>query len=210
MNKMKPRLDHLILGIEDLDRGIEWLRNKTGVTAARGGSHPGMGTRNALLSLGKSQYLEIMSLDPKQKRPGWMAALIRGLQTPQLVAWAAAVPDIHTIESAAKREGYECEGPADGSRTKPDGSTLSWRLLRVRGDYGNAIPFFIEWISISGHPSSDAPLGCRLEDMEIYHPQADQVREMLRRLGIAVAVQKDANARLRAVLATPNGKVALE
>jgi hypothetical protein len=51
------QIDHVILGIDDLDRGVKAFEAATGVKPVYGGKHPG-GTRNALVSLGDGIYLE--------------------------------------------------------------------------------------------------------------------------------------------------------
>jgi hypothetical protein len=205
--KAESVLDHLLLGVPDLDMGIDWVREKTHVSAIKGGNHPGVGTRNALLSMGNRQYIEIISIDPKQTATSRTAELIRGLRAPQLITWAAATTNILSLLHLVKEADYAFEGPLDGSRMKPDGAILRWKTLRALTDCGDAIPFFIEWDAGTEHPSADSPSGCRLVSFEIRHPEVGRVRETLRKLGIIATVHPGEKPQLEAILDTPAGRM---
>ena len=67
MSNGGSRVDHLVWCVPDLDAGIRALEAMTGVKAVAGGRHPGVGTHNALLSLGDTaSYIEIIAPDPGQ------------------------------------------------------------------------------------------------------------------------------------------------
>src|SRR6202790_3243754 len=108
-------LDHILLGCNDLDRGIAFVEEHTGVRAAFGGVHPGRGTRNALLSLGERHYLEIIAPDPQQAGAPDIRNL-RQLAEPRLVSWAAHPGDINQFAAFLRSGGIEFEGPTPGSR----------------------------------------------------------------------------------------------
>lgn len=205
-------VDHLLLGVADLDRGIEWVEKATGVKAVVGGVHPGMGTRNALLSLGGRRYLEIIAPDPAQTAFNFQID-IRKLAEPRLITWAAAASDIEGLGKKAREAGYPIFGPRDGSRAKPDGKTLKWKTLGVQSAFGRdgvePIPFFIQWAADSPHPSQDSPAGCELQSLVMEHPEAAKVRETLKNLGIDAEVRQAEGARIRASLKTPKGAVEL-
>jgi hypothetical protein len=136
-------MDHLVFGVPDLARGIEFVEHKTGVRARFGGQHPGRGTHNALLSLGGRQYLEIIAIDPVQtEAPGLLFPELKSLSQPQLIAWAVAVESVVDTAKRAKAENIETVGPLAGSRAQADGSLLTWKTLRLAGARAAGLPFF--------------------------------------------------------------------
>jgi len=200
-------LDHLLLGTSDLDQGILLVKEMTGLTPGMGGSHPGVGTRNALLSLGK-QYLEIIAPDPAQVSFSYRTDL-RKLGEPRLIAWAALSRNIDAAALKARGAGMEVFGPSDGSRKKPDGKILTWRVLGIQNSLGNStvdpVPFFIQWGEGVPHPSQDSVTDCRLESLGFEHPEPEKLRALLRKLGFNADVKRAAAARLTASIRTPKG-----
>lgn len=205
-------VDHLLLGVGDLDHGIAWVAKMTGVKAVVGGSHPGVGTRNALLSLGDKRYLEIIAPDPAQKEYNFPID-VRKLAEPRLITWAAGTNDIVSVARKARAAGYEIFGPREGSRARPDGKLLEWKTLGVLNELGGEgvepMPFFIEWAAGSLHPSQDSPEGCELQALEIEHPNAAGLTEALKKLEIGANVKEGKHVRLTATLRAPKGGVKL-
>ena len=89
---MLARIDHLVYATPDLDPGIEEIERALGVRATPGGQHPGRGTRNALIALGPTSYLEIIAPDRNQQPPREPRSFgIDELKDSRLVAWAATI-----------------------------------------------------------------------------------------------------------------------
>jgi hypothetical protein len=161
-----PKPDHIILGCKNLDDGIAYLEKLSGYRAAMGGSHPGRGTRNALLKLGFKSYLEILAPDPAQPELVWHKELTT-LDAPLLVGWATAINNIEQYATYLRERGTACLGPTPGSRTKPNGETLRWKTLGLEDDKAGILPFYIEWAQGSPHPSDEAPGACVLSRMSL-------------------------------------------
>ena len=199
-------LDHILLGCSDLDRGIDFVYQHTGVRAAFGGVHPGVGTQNALLSLGERHYLEIIAPDPKQ--PG--ATDSRGLKQlaePHLVGWAAHPGDIQAFANRLTQQGVAFTGPQPGSRKRPDGRVLTWKIVALNDDSSGFLPFFIEWSTDSIHPSIDAPSGCHLVRFEALSPDPESLSKKALQLGLSVSISKASTPRLHATVAGPTGEL---
>ena len=187
MSAVPADLDHILLGINDLNHGIAWLEERSGVRAALGGVHPGRGTRNALVSLGPRRYLEIIAPDPAQATASSGRELLdrlRTIQEPRLVGWAAHTGDLAAVAQKAAAAGIAIENPHDGSRARPDGRTLRWKSFNLKEDYAGVLPFFIEWSADSVHPSQDAPPGCALQHFFVESPAVKDVLAAAAKLGL--------------------------
>ena len=205
------RVDHLVYATPDLSLGIAKLETLLGVRATPGGQHPGRGTRNALIALGPSSYLEIIGPDPEQPKPEKALNFgIDGLGAPKLVTWAANGTDLEQLATEAARQGFKLGQVRSGSRQRPDGVVLSWRLtdpLTVVAD--GIVPFFIDW-GTTPHPSRTAAPGVTLVDLRAEHPDAERVQKMLGQIGLHLPVRPGPKPALIATVTSPRGRVELQ
>jgi catechol 2,3-dioxygenase-like lactoylglutathione lyase family enzyme len=204
------KLDHILLGCSDLNRGIAFVEKHLGVKAMFGGVHPGRGTQNALLSLGERHYLEIIAPDPAQPDSKSARRLqLEKLGAPRLVEWAAHPGDLASFAKKLQAASLPFEGPTPGSRKRPDGRMLQWQTLTLNDDASGSLPFFIEWSADSPHPSADAPAGCRLLQFELVTPEPERLAKTLALLSLSVPVVKGKDLQLRARFAGPKGTLEL-
>ena len=167
---MKGAIDHLMWACSDLESGIAAIESMTGKTPTPGGPHPGFGTRNALLDLANTTYLEIIAPDPEQSLKGNRGDEFAALDAPYLRTWAIRVEDLLASRDLLKSLGFEPRGPSAMSRALPSGELISWELLFLsqrngagaeRAFAGAALPFFIDWKD-SPHPCTSLEPGCEL------------------------------------------------
>lgn len=151
------RIDHVILGVNDLQKGIEEFEHLTGVRAVYGGAHPGRGTHNALVSLGEPHYLEILAPNPEDGGDtNWIGDL-KGLTSLTPVGWAARGEDLPALEQSLKDQGIETGEVRPGARNQPDGTRLAWKTLTFPPSSHPLLPFFIEWDPATAHRRRPRP-----------------------------------------------------
>ncbi|WP_439815548.1 VOC family protein [Zavarzinia sp. CC-PAN008] len=201
-----PELDHLVWAVPDLEQGCALFASLTGVAPATGGSHPGLGTRNALVSLGPDVYLELLAPDPQQDLAGTGGEWIAALPAPRLVAYCMR-GDLDQVAARLKHAGIAAAEPRAMQRTRPDGVTLRWRVLTMGSFlWGSTLPFWIDWQG-SPHPSRSTPTGCTLERFAVLSPEAELLARQHDALGLPIAAEGGAAPGFLACLATPRGPV---
>jgi hypothetical protein len=162
------RLDHLSYaaapdGLAATARRIGGLLGKD---FTDGGIHPRFGTRNMILPLADSTYLEIVEVldhPASDKAPFGQAVRARSALGGGWLGWVVSVDDITEVE---KRLGREA---AAGNRHRPDGTELKWQQIGVNGLISDPqLPFFVQWESpASQHPSAGGTNDCALACLEI-------------------------------------------
>ena len=208
--ELMSRVDHLVYATSDLNRGVEEIEKLLGVRATAGGQHPGRGTRNALIALGPTSYMEIIAPDPEQPPPKEPRPFgIDRLKESKLVAWFVKDRDLERLRGEAIRKGVQLGEVRSGSRRRPDGVLLSWQFTDPSAMVADGIvPLFINW-GDSPHPALTSPKGLTLVSLRAEHPDVRRVGEMLRHLGVDLPVKQGQSPALIAVIEGPRGRVEL-
>lgn len=219
MDVVPADLDHLVLTVPDLDEAVGDLARRAGVLPVAGGSHTGMGTRNALVGLGwrgrRRAYLELLGPDPDQppvppERTMLGAGSVWGAG-PRLHGWAVETPGeaFDRTLDRTRRAGLEVGTPAAAERRRPDGTLLSWRLAAPYPlGLGGVQPFLIDWQG-GAHPSDADLPWLELKGLGLQHPDPVRAGETLQILGARMEVTAGPAPRLTALLGTPGGDLAL-
>lgn len=211
----RHRIDHLLFGAPDLEQGIQAIQARLGVQPAYGGQHPGVGTHNALVSLGAGTYLEIIAPDPRQAVPASRLPYgLAHLQAPCLITWAIRPHDWDTYVTHLATLGMGAE-TQDRGRTRPDGERIAWRSTRLpspaivqQADMTGLIPFAIEWQTAT-HPSATAPGALDLQSLTLQHPDLDTLQYAADCLELPVRTEQTKKPGMVAMIGTPAGIVVL-
>jgi hypothetical protein len=136
------RIDHPVRAVADLERAAERWRRDLGLDSAPGGRHAGWGTANRIVPLGDA-YVELIAVaDPETASASAFGRAVTEAASrgERWLTFAAAADD---LDAVAARLGLEV---TEGSRERPDGTTLRWRSAGLEDPRREPwMPFFIAW-----------------------------------------------------------------
>ena len=185
---MTLALDHLLYAGPDLALLSRQLKRLSGEVPQPGGRHVGLGTHNALLGLGGSDYLELIGPDAGQDG-GAMAGSIADLRSNELHAWCVRTGDPDALQAAIEATGHGVRRVAM-SRAAPDGTELRWELLFAeRHDWAGAAPFFIHW-GDTPHPAAALKGELRLRHLAILQADPEPLQAWLSQVGLTTGIDE--------------------
>jgi hypothetical protein len=203
-------LDHVVWAVPDLDEGVALITELTGVEPVSGGKAPGRDLpHNALLSLGGGSYFEVFCPARTGMVGGWASSVADGV--PHVVSYALHVKDrFKRLLKRVAETDLTHNDPRAMGRVRPDGGAVNWELMNIAGSsFDDVLPFYIDWLDSSPHPSKSSPPGVEIEKLIVAHPQADSVRDIYRSLGIHSQVIRSDRRSISVYLNSPKGKVLL-
>jgi hypothetical protein len=134
-------LGQVVMGVRDLEAATRRME-ALGFTVLDGGVHPGLGTANRIIPLGR-QYLELLGVvDEAEAAASWygQALLARIADGDRLVRWSLRTDRIEEVAGAL---GLTIERR---QRMRPDGRRLTWRAAGLREAAEQSWPpFFMQW-----------------------------------------------------------------
>jgi len=135
-------VDHVLLGVRDLEAAAGRLLEEHGLVALAGGV-PGAGLRNRIVPLAPPQYLELIALDGRWSgdENGNRRWLREGTASGDRIIWWAVGTD--EIDAVAARTG---RAAVAGRALEEAGSMRGgWRSIWPPGGGASGMPFFIEY-----------------------------------------------------------------
>ena len=211
---MQTRIDHLVIGADNLAQGIAYVKECLGVDIPYGGVHLKMGTQNHLMQLGNNVFLEVIAINPAIEPPenplwyGLSDPFVRQKieVQPALLSWVVNTKNIDKFLRQAEISFGIAALISRGDLSWYFGLPDDGRLLA-----GGMLPYVIEW-QTDLHPSTNmTDVGCTLQGLEIYHSRPSWLRSVIESIGAVDLVkinplQENRAPYLVAYINTPMGE----
>ena len=204
------RLDHVVYAVRDLDEAAVRFRGEYGLDSTEGGRHERWGTANRIVPLG-DQYLELVAAvdEPVAAETAFgRGVLERAARGGGWFTMAAVADD---LDAVASRLGIEVDS---GSRTRPDGQTVRWRMAGLDDQRREPwMPFFLTWdVPDELHPGrARAGHGVRATGLAWVEVggDAERLRTWLGGDELAIRVSDGEPGIHRVAISTPDGELVI-
>ncbi|MYL35048.1 hypothetical protein GLW05_15805 [Pontibacillus yanchengensis] len=155
--------DHLVVLTSSPEEAQNNFYSTYGIQGLKGGHHESWGTYNYLAFFDNQAYIEWIGIEDRKRAEASDNPLIKHIaysnqrQIDGPIQFALRTNEMDEMIRYFDKEEIAYEGPFSGSRTKPNGTTLSWRMLFPSFDASMEIlPFLIEWDGPPNAPEDES------------------------------------------------------
>lgn len=139
---MLTGIDHVIIGVNNLEQATTTFSQKLGLTPSGGGKHPTGGTANRIIVIGDT-YLELITMyAPEEAQQSMRERLAKG---DGYLNCVFASDNIAADSEAMRQRNVTIIGPNEGKLIEADGRSRSWTRVDIeRRDLTQRHPFIIQ------------------------------------------------------------------
>src|SRR5258708_24011732 len=139
---MLTAIDHIIIGVNDLERATAIFGQRLGLAVSGGGIHPSGGTANRIIVIGDT-YLELITVRaPAEAEQSLLERLAKG---EGFLNFVLASNDIEADSRAMTRRGISITAPTPRDLTPPNYHLQSCSPTNIeRPDLAQHYPFIIQ------------------------------------------------------------------
>jgi hypothetical protein len=139
---MLTGLDHIIIGVNDLEQATRIFQQDLGLAVSGGGIHPTGGTANRIIVIGDT-YLELITV--LKRAEAQQSMLDRLAKGDGYLNFVLASNNIHADSQAMIERGISVIGPGAGELRSADGRWRGWVRTDIeRPDLTQHYPFLIQ------------------------------------------------------------------
>jgi hypothetical protein len=177
-------VDHVLIAVDHLEAAAKEVEERYGLTSVEGGRHQGFGTANRIVPLGET-YLELVAVvDRAEAAASGFGSWVGGGERPRLLGWCLRTD---ALDAVAERLGLTI---ADGSRARPDGTVVRWRMAGLeRSAEEPSLPFFIEWGAGTPYPGGALAQSATIDEVRL-QGDPDRIEEWLGGANVPISVSQ--------------------
>ncbi len=147
---MRFFLDHVIVHVRDLAAAVaDW--RALGLDATDGGSHPKHGTRNAIVRFPDRSFLELMTIEDRERLKSYAPAMLAlmELHPDGAMSYALRVDDVVAARGELEEKSFRVLPLWNGEGRRDSGRVARWRTFHLEEV---AFPFVLQY---EGAPTSE-------------------------------------------------------
>jgi catechol 2,3-dioxygenase-like lactoylglutathione lyase family enzyme len=138
---MLTTLDHVVIGVRDLDVAADHYTLLLGRRQSRRGVHPQLGTANALFRL-DNMYIELLACNGAGTMADWLQQRLAD-QGEGICALAFGTADADATAAWLREHGLDPSEPSAGEGQQIEGPARHWRNIYVPPANTRGIPLFV-------------------------------------------------------------------
>lgn len=210
-------IDHILLGVDDLEKGINSFQELTGVEPRKDGRNAQLGTHSAIVNLGENMFLEIIAPDPEFDADTldpdlreYIYDRLTGMEELAPLRWAVGTSNLERTLVFMQRSRGRPSEIMNGSRQRGWGREQAWRWVRLISPKSGVTPMVVQWADENKRPQDRAPGGCSLEAMHINTRNYKTLLGLSTTLQVETELEGSEDDSLRFELDCPNGEVVFD